>query len=219
MPAPMMFRSRLALKSPCCIVAVLIVGFGISTVRHHPAGVGGPGGAEQAGRPAPHPDPGGEHRGPRCCRSGRTSRVASSRSTARAAGQTVGDATRSSPLMIYRRNGGEAFTDMATRPRRSCGPPASRTKSCKTSRRWSARPAAPCPAPSSPGRSRRRRPRNRWKRESGLSHFTLHYPILNQEKCQGCHGSDHKVARRACEWRPRWSRSSARSGATATGRS
>ena len=27
----------------------------------------------------------------------------------------------------------------------------------------------------------------------GATFFTLHYPILNQEKCQGCHGSDHTV--------------------------
>jgi len=29
--------------------------------------------------------------------------------------------------------------------------------------------------------------------ENGVSLFTQHYPILNKEKCQGCHGSDHKV--------------------------
>src|SRR6266403_1274468 len=29
--------------------------------------------------------------------------------------------------------------------------------------------------------------------QGGVSLFTLHYPILNKEKCQGCHGSDHKV--------------------------
>ena len=28
---------------------------------------------------------------------------------------------------------------------------------------------------------------------SGATFFTLHYPILNQEKCQGCHGADHRV--------------------------
>jgi class 3 adenylate cyclase/HAMP domain-containing protein len=28
---------------------------------------------------------------------------------------------------------------------------------------------------------------------NGATFFTLHYPIANQEKCQGCHGSDHKV--------------------------
>jgi len=33
--------------------------------------------------------------------------------------------------------------------------------------------------------------RSRWR--AGVSVFTLHYPILNKEKCQGCHGSDHKV--------------------------
>src|SRR5262249_57436310 len=22
---------------------------------------------------------------------------------------------------------------------------------------------------------------------------TLHYPVINKEKCQGCHGSDHQV--------------------------
>src|SRR5439155_541033 len=29
--------------------------------------------------------------------------------------------------------------------------------------------------------------------ENGVSLFTQHYPILNKEKCQGCHGSDHQV--------------------------
>src|SRR5262245_18272686 len=29
--------------------------------------------------------------------------------------------------------------------------------------------------------------------DGSVSLFTLHYPILNKEKCQSCHGSDHKV--------------------------
>src|SRR5262245_64423513 len=29
--------------------------------------------------------------------------------------------------------------------------------------------------------------------ENGVSLFTLHYPVINKEKCQGCHGSDHQV--------------------------
>ena len=28
---------------------------------------------------------------------------------------------------------------------------------------------------------------------AGDTFFTLHYPIINQEKCQGCHGADHRV--------------------------
>src|SRR5882724_13615433 len=27
----------------------------------------------------------------------------------------------------------------------------------------------------------------------GTTFFTVHRPVLNQEKCQGCHGADHKV--------------------------
>src|SRR5207245_1351039 len=28
---------------------------------------------------------------------------------------------------------------------------------------------------------------------NGVPYFVLHQPILNQNKCQGCHGSDHQV--------------------------
>ena len=31
------------------------------------------------------------------------------------------------------------------------------------------------------------------EQRDGVTFFTVHRPILNQEKCQGCHGSDHKV--------------------------
>src|SRR6058998_15277 len=71
---------------------------------------------------------------------------------------------------IYRRNGVEAFTDLATAgevERRAGLAPDVLAKITKMQRA----PGAPMTGP----------------------FFALHYPIPNREACQGCHGSDHTV--------------------------
>jgi len=123
----MMFRSRLALKITLLIVAVLIVGFGISTIVTNPARVGRARRAEQAGGPTAHPDARGQHRGRDGA--GAARRHASLIQELRELrARPVHDATPLQSLMIYRRNGVEAFTDLATATR-SPAPPGSRTTS------------------------------------------------------------------------------------------
>jgi len=186
-----MLRSRLALKITLLIVAFLIVGFGVSTIvtiqRESAALVEQ---NKQAVRRL-------------------TQTVVASIEAAML--QERPDVTRSliqelrelgakpvengSPLeslMIYRRNGVEAFTDMATAMEvaRSAGLADDVMQHIKKMQR------APGTKMSGPLFTRALETlttQESLEKEGGVSLFTLHYPILNKEKCQGCHGSDHKV--------------------------
>jgi class 3 adenylate cyclase len=95
-------------------------------------------------------------------------------------------------LDIYRRNGVEAFTDLVTleEVERNAGLPKEVFESIKRMRR--------APGASMTGALFQRALSTRQAQESvdyrdGVPLFTLHHPVLNQEKCQGCHGSDHQV--------------------------
>src|SRR5436309_11494772 len=95
-------------------------------------------------------------------------------------------------LTIYRRNGIEAFTDMATAKEvaRTAGLADEVMKNIAKMQR------APGTAMSGPLFTRALetlKNQESLEVENGVSLFTVHYPILNQEKCQGCHGSDHQV--------------------------
>ena len=186
-----MLRSRLALKITLLIVAVLIVGFGVSTIvtiqRESSALVEQ---NKQAVRRL-------------------TQAVVASIEAAML--QERPDVTRGliqelrelgakpaedgSPLeslMIYRRNGVEAFTDMATAMEvaRSAGLADDVMQNIKKMQR------APGTTMSGPLFTRALETlttQESLEMEGGVALFTLHYPILNKEKCQGCHGSDHKV--------------------------
>src|SRR5215467_3590629 len=186
-----MLRSRLALKITLLIVAVLIVGFGVSTIvtiqRESSALVEQ---NKQAVRRL-------------------TQAVVASIEAAML--QERPDVTRGliqelrelgakpaengSPLeslMIYRRNGVEAFTDMATAMEvaRSAGLADDVMQNIKKVQR------APGTTMSGPLFTRALETlttQESLEMEGGVALFTLHYPILNKEKCQGCHGSDHKV--------------------------
>jgi class 3 adenylate cyclase/HAMP domain-containing protein len=186
-----MFRSRLALKITLMIVAVLIVGFGVSTIvtiRRESAAL-----VEQNKQAA------------------RRLTQALVASIEAAMLQERPDVTRSlimelrelrsqpaenaSPLeslMIYRRNGVEAFTDMATAAEvaKNAGLSDEVMQNIKKMQR------APGTTMSGPLFTRALETlttQESLEVENGVSLFTMHYPILNKEKCQGCHGSDHKV--------------------------
>lgn len=95
-------------------------------------------------------------------------------------------------LAVYRRNGVEAFTDLATamevdkaaglspgvmanikKMERAPGPPMTGEAFSKALESISTQESV--------------------EEHSGATFFTLHYPVRNGEKCQGCHGADHKV--------------------------
>lgn len=95
-------------------------------------------------------------------------------------------------LTIFRRNGVEAFTDLATAMEvdRNAGLAKEVLDNIKK--------MAHAPGPAASGPQFTRAVESLQTQESlemrdGAAFFTLHYPIANQEKCQGCHGADHKV--------------------------
>ena len=180
-----MVRSRLAFKISVLIVVVLIVGFGASTIltiQRESALL-----VEQ-------------------------SKMAARRLTATLVASIEGAMLQERPDVtrigtpgaedlhpgrrrstVFRRNGVEAFTDLATAMEVNKNAGLAKDvmdnirKMAAAARRR--RPPGPC----SPRRCSRSAPRSRWRLHNGATFFTLHHPILNQEKCQGCHGSDHKV--------------------------
>ena len=178
-----MFRSRLAVKIGLLIVAVLIIGFGASTLvtiqRESTALI------EQ-------------------------NKVAARRLTATLVASIEGamrqgrpDVTRqmlqelktSSPVegfTVYRRNGVEAFTDLATA-----------TEVAKTGNlsqevlealaKMQHAPGAPMSGPDFTRALETIRTQETLETKNGATFFTLHHPVPNREVCQDCHGSDHKV--------------------------
>ena len=176
-------RSRLAVKIILLISAVLIVGFGAATVfaikRESDLLV------EQ-------------------------SKMASRRLTVALVASIEGamlqerpDVTRtvvqelrtSSPvegLDIFRRNGVEAFTDLVTLEevkKNADLAPEVLTNIQKLQRR----PAATSSGPLFERAVQTVKTQEEVEYRNGVALFTLHHPIPNQEKCQGCHGSDHQV--------------------------
>src|SRR5437660_585547 len=104
----------------------------------------------------------------------------------------VADAAPLESLMIYRRNGVEAFTDLATvtEVARTAGLSDDVMKNIAKMQRA---PGATMTGPLFSRALETLTTQESLEVENGVSLFTQHYPILNQEKCQGCHGSDHQV--------------------------
>jgi class 3 adenylate cyclase/HAMP domain-containing protein len=178
-----MLRSRLAVKIELLIIVVLVVGFGLSTIisiqRESSLLV------EQ-------------------------NMLAARRLTATLVASIEGamlqerpDVTRtviqelrqSSPVeefTVYRRTGVEAFTDLSTAMEvdKNAGLAPEVLKNIQKM----ARPAGP--AMTGPMFTRAIETvttQEAVETRSGTRYFTLHTPIQNQEKCQGCHGADHTV--------------------------
>ncbi|PYM28345.1 MAG: hypothetical protein DMD78_00310 [Candidatus Rokuibacteriota bacterium] len=95
-------------------------------------------------------------------------------------------------LAIFRRNGVEAFTDLTTAM--EVNKNAGLAKDVMENIKKMAR--APGEKASSPEFTRALetlKTQETLETRDGATYFTLHHPIVNQERCQGCHGSDHKV--------------------------
>ncbi|HZM34907.1 MAG TPA: adenylate/guanylate cyclase domain-containing protein [Burkholderiales bacterium] len=93
---------------------------------------------------------------------------------------------------VYRRNGVEAFTDLDTAMQvdRDAG----LAPEVMANIRKMVRPAGP--PMSGPAFQRALETittQETLESRDGATFFTLHHPIPNGEKCQGCHGEDHKV--------------------------
>jgi len=178
-----MFRSRLTTKVTLLIVLVLIIGFGVSTVltiRRESALLVD------------------EHKA--SARQLTTALIASIESAMLQERPDVtrvliGELRRQFPVeqvTVYRRNGVEAFTDLTTMQEveRNAGLAPEVLANIRKMRREPGR------VMSGAGFARAletRRTDEELEMRDGVPLFTLHRPILNQEKCQECHGSDHQV--------------------------
>lgn len=179
-----LFRSRLAIKITVLIVVVLIIGFGASTVwtiqreadlvleqnkiaarRLTMSIVAGIQGAMLQQRPD--------------------------------VTRTVTDELRRGApaglvIDVYRRNGVEAFTDLATlnQVRRNADLSA---EVLANIRKMERKPGAAMGGPLFERAVQTIRTQEAVEIHGGSPFFTLYHPIPNQERCQGCHGSDHTV--------------------------
>src|SRR5512145_2448 len=178
-----MLRSRLALKITLLIIAILILGFGASTaltIQREADLV-----VEQ-------------------------NKMAARRLTATLVASIEGamlqerpDVTRtvlqelktSTPvegLTVFRRNGVEAFTDLATAMEvdKNAGLAKEVLDNIK---RMEREPGQTASGPQFLRAVESLKTQESLETRDGATFFTLHHPIANQAKCQGCHGDDHKV--------------------------
>jgi class 3 adenylate cyclase/HAMP domain-containing protein len=178
-----MLRSRLSAKITLVIIAVLIVGFGAATIwsiRLQSANL-----LEQ-------------------------SKLAARRQTGTIVASIEGamlqerpDVTRSvlqelkvaSPvegLTIYRANGVEAFTDLATLGQVMKN--AELSKDVMENIKRMQRPAGAANAsPAFRQAVQTLKTQDSFEMENGTEYYVVHQPVENQEKCQGCHGTESKV--------------------------
>lgn len=95
-------------------------------------------------------------------------------------------------LVVYRRNGVEAFTDLATL--REVSKEAELPKGVMASiEKMRREPGRTMAGPLFTRALETLQTQEALESREGASVFTLYQPIRNQERCQGCHGSDHTV--------------------------
>ncbi len=95
-------------------------------------------------------------------------------------------------LVVYRRNGVEAFTDLATL--REVSKEAELPKGVMASiEKMRREPGRTMAGPLFTRALETLQTQEALEARNGATVFTLYQPIANQERCQGCHGSDHKV--------------------------
>ncbi len=95
-------------------------------------------------------------------------------------------------LVVYRRNGVEAFTDLATL--REVSKEAELPKDVMASiEKMRREPGRTMAGPLFTRALETMQMQEALESRDGATMFTVYQPIPNQERCQGCHGSDHKV--------------------------
>jgi class 3 adenylate cyclase/HAMP domain-containing protein len=176
-------RASLAVKITVLIVVVLIVGFGVSTIltiRRESAVL-----VEQSKQAA------------RKLTATLTASIEAAMLQERPdiARMQILEMQKNTPvegLTIYRRNGVEAFTDTATlmQVAKEAELPKGVMESIK---KMAHPPGPPMTGPLFQRAVDTLRTQESIDNVNGQMLFTLHQPIANQERCQGCHGTDHKV--------------------------
>ena len=95
-------------------------------------------------------------------------------------------------ITVYRRNGVEAFTDLTTLSQVS--KEAELPKDVVASiQKMSRQPGQTMSGPLFTRAVETLQTQEALEVRNGATLFTLHQPIANQRRCQGCHGSDHRV--------------------------
>jgi class 3 adenylate cyclase len=95
-------------------------------------------------------------------------------------------------LTIFRRTGVEAFTDLATAMEVNKNAGLSK-EVMDNIRKMMRPPGQTATGPLFTQAVESLRTQESLETHDGATYFTVHHPILNQEKCQGCHGGDHRV--------------------------
>jgi len=95
-------------------------------------------------------------------------------------------------LTVFRRNGVEAFTDLTTAMEvdKNAGLSKDVLENIKKMART---PGQTASGPQFTRAVELLQIQESLEMREGAQFFTLHHPIANQEKCQGCHGGDHRV--------------------------
>jgi class 3 adenylate cyclase len=106
--------------------------------------------------------------------------------------QDIRDSSPVEGLDVYRRNGVEAFSDLATleEVERNAGLAKEVFANIERMRRP---PRASLSGPAFTRAVQTLTPHEELETKNGVPLFTLLQPIKNRDKCQGCHGSDHQV--------------------------
>jgi class 3 adenylate cyclase/HAMP domain-containing protein len=178
-----MIRSRLATKVMLLIVAVLILGFGASTVWTI---------RREADLLVEQNKVAARRLAASLVASIEGAMLQERPDVTRAMVQELKTAALVEGLDVYRRNGVEAFTDLetATQVDRMAGLSAEVLENIRKMRR---EPGTVMTGPLFTRAIETGKTQESLDLRDGLALFTLHHPIPNQEKCQGCHGSDHQV--------------------------
>jgi len=95
-------------------------------------------------------------------------------------------------LTVYRRNGVEAFTDLSTLEEVKKNDELSKDVMANIAR-MTQQPGATMSGPLFTRALETLETQESLTVENGVPLFVVHRPIANQERCQGCHGTDHKV--------------------------
>jgi class 3 adenylate cyclase/HAMP domain-containing protein len=178
-----MLRSSLTVKIVLVIEAVLILGFGASTLltieRQHAALL------EQSKAEA--------RRVTAVVIAGMETAMLQERpDVTRVLIQELRAAPPVAALDVYRRNGVEAFADLATlqEVERNAGLAEDVFKKIASLRQ---EPGRPLSGPHFTRALETQQPQESLEDTGDRWLFTIHHPIPNREKCQGCHGADHQV--------------------------
>jgi class 3 adenylate cyclase/HAMP domain-containing protein len=106
--------------------------------------------------------------------------------------QELQGASAVSGLTVYRANGVEAFTDLATL--RQVARNAELSKEVMANiERMQRPPGSANTSPSFRQAVQTLETQDAIETQNGIPYYVVHQPVENQEKCQGCHGADHKV--------------------------